>query len=381
MIFAVIFSAFATGPSVVTLTSGKVRGDCAPDFCRYRGIPYAEPPLKSLRFMPPVEAKPWKPRILDASNFKMNCAQGHFKHGPSWPGLNDTFSEDCLYTNVYAPPRKARGFGSWPVLFFVYGGDYTVGGPNDEQLYGWRGVKELGDAVFVVPGWRQGIFGNLGGREVKAATVDGSSGTAGFADQQMAMRWAFENVAAFGGDPNRILLFGESAGAAAVSMHLVSEGSWPYFSRAAMQSGAFVHWAYLNTSVAQTIFDFFANYTGCAPEKQREKKKGGGGGAKRTARGVSAGVIDIWWTMHTHTWSYSDPYATRLRKYSRVRCTFAAIARGVMSSPARGFCNVPRFCPTQSSATHATGIPKTARVKQTQREVLCESENAAQRRA
>jgi carboxylesterase type B len=164
------------------------------------------------------------------------------------------------------------------VLFFVYGGDYTVGGPNDEQLYGWRGVKELGDAVFVVPGWRQGIFGNLGGREVKAATVDGSSGTAGFADQQMAMRWAFENVAAFGGDPNRILLFGESAGAAAVSMHLVSEGSWPYFSRAAMQSGAFVHWAYLNTSVAQTIFDFFANYTGCAPEKQREKKKGGGAG-------------------------------------------------------------------------------------------------------
>ena len=182
---------------------GSVRGKAEPNHREFLGIPYAAPPVGPLRWMPTVRNQPWGVgKVLDVKDYKPNCQQLHYAGnastggGPSWPGLNDTFSEDCLYLNVYAPrvrvPRR-----KYPVWVFLYGGDYSVGGPNDLQMfvlpslqpanetltasirlhrYAQRTVAEVGDVVVVVPAWRQGIFGGMASEELRRVSSDNSTG-------------------------------------------------------------------------------------------------------------------------------------------------------------------------------------------------------------
>ena len=247
-------------PSIISLSDGKVRGLGNQFWRLYRGIPFARAPVDALRFMPPERQLPWAPKVLDATEFKPNCAQKHYASGPSWAGLNDTFSEDCLYLNVYTPPEGAqRPAGGWPVMHFIYGGDYSIGGADDAQINGQHTVRALGDVIVVVPNYRQTIFGMLGGTEVAALSRDGSTGTQGFLDQRAALAWTHANVEAFGGDASRVMLFGESSGASSVSAHLVAPASWPFFSRAGLQSGAFAMTPANSRATAQTLFDFWAS--------------------------------------------------------------------------------------------------------------------------
>jgi carboxylesterase type B len=108
------------------------------------------------------------------------------------------------------------------------------------------------------------VFGWLGGKEVAAATPDSSSGNFGTQDQRAGMVWVQENIAAFGGDPRRVLLFGESAGASAVSTHVVSERSKGLFAAAAIESGAFAHWNSMPLSGAQQLYTALQAAAGCA---------------------------------------------------------------------------------------------------------------------
>ena len=261
----------------MTLFDGRrLRGLDENGVSSWRGVPFAQPPIGPLRFMPPHPLQPPSPHggeVWDATHSRPNCNQPMASPPfPDWPGLNATFSEDCLYLNVYVP-TKPRGL-DLPVLVYLFGGGDVVGGANDEQLDARHTIRRTRDAIVVIPNWRLGVFGWMGSWQLRHERSDNGTGNVGLEDQRAALQWVRANIGAFGGDPKRVLLMGESAGAAAVSMHVVSPRSRGLFSRAAMQSGAFVQWASKPLHVAQGIFDWVASYSGCTPSLTPE---GGGG--------------------------------------------------------------------------------------------------------
>ena len=137
-------------PPIATLADGsRLRGVAIGDVDAYRGVPFALPPLGERRFAPPapLPRQPWGITPLNVTEYRPNCAQPHDEWVPAWPGLNNTFDEDCLYLNVFAP-RDGGGAaraGQLPVLVFLFGGGWTEGGAADQQLYAWQSVLQTGD--------------------------------------------------------------------------------------------------------------------------------------------------------------------------------------------------------------------------------------------
>eukprot|EP00941_MAST-03F_sp_MAST-3F-sp1_P000431 g431.t1 len=204
----------------------------------FLGIPYAESPIGSLRFHPPVPKKSWADEYgrWNATSYGSSCMQNPFN-----PPILD-IDESCLFLNVYSSNIKAK---QAPVLVWLHGGGFTGGSGNEARLNGTFGVELANhmkeDFVIVTLNYRLGIFGFLGGdslRDNKAKTT----GNWGLLDQRMAMRWVNQHIEHFGGDPKKVLLAGQSAGAGSVSTHLVSKGSFGLFSKAAASSGAFATW-------------------------------------------------------------------------------------------------------------------------------------------
>lgn len=156
-----------------------------------------------------------------------------------WPQPLSTQSEDCLYLNVYAPARKPAV--PVPVIFWIYGGGFQGGGGNETRLNGtWDVALQRGEVIVVTHNYRLNIFGFLASDALRHRDVqDGSTGNYGIQDQRAAMRWTQRNIAQFGGDPQKVFIVGQSAGANSVSQHLVREKSWSLFSSAGMESGAF----------------------------------------------------------------------------------------------------------------------------------------------
>ena len=124
------------------------------------------------------------------TEYRPNCAQPHDEWVPAWPGLNNTFDEDCLYLSVFAPATAggAARAGQLPVLVFLFGGGWTEGGAADQQLYAWQSVLQTGDAVVVVPNYRLGALGWLSSWQLDALGGGGGNhtGDAGFLDQRGA---------------------------------------------------------------------------------------------------------------------------------------------------------------------------------------------------
>eukprot|EP01052_Picozoa_sp_SAG31_P005861 SAG31_NODE_264_length_18835_cov_7.543553_12_plen_650_part_00 len=233
----------------------------------FRGIPFAEPPVGSLRFQPPVPKSPWRPKVLPAFQFKPMCTQ-------RWPRLKyPTGSwddvEDCLYLNVYTPrpnashPAAKTGL---PVMFYVHGGAYESGSAIADgtgALFDphWMFAAGFDEMIVVTTQYRLNVFGFLGATEMQPFTADGSTGNFGLQDQRMGMQWIRQNIEVFGGDPNKVLLFGESSGGTAVAMHLVAERSFGLFERAAMESGNFLPWAYTPMSRSSRTYHEIAKHT------------------------------------------------------------------------------------------------------------------------
>jgi carboxylesterase type B len=167
----------------------------------YRGIPYALPPVADLRWTLPQPYPRW-PGLRPATSFGAMCPQD---------GVTTGDSEDCLFLNVWTPRAAKR----LPVMVFIHGG-YFVFGAGSLPLYDGSYLAASGNVVVVTLNYRLGSLGFLAVPEL------GLTGNYGILDQRLALRWVAENIAAFGGDPRKVTIFGESAGAMSVGLHLFS---------------------------------------------------------------------------------------------------------------------------------------------------------------
>src|SRR3954447_5785619 len=211
---------------VVRTENGVVRGFTVDGAEKFLGIPYAAPPVGALRWRPPAAAQPWH-GVRDATHYGNRC--------PQLPSSNGAGSEneDCLDVNVFRPARLDRPPA--PVLVFIHGGGLVNG--SGDQHDGALLARSNG-IVVVSLNYRLGVFGFLALPSLSAEAPDHSSGDYGILDQQAAIRWVHRNIAAFGGDPRRVTINGESAGGWSVCGHLTSPGSRGLFSAAIIQSGS-----------------------------------------------------------------------------------------------------------------------------------------------
>ncbi|XP_076286448.1 cholinesterase-like [Lasioglossum baleicum] len=219
---------------IVETESGPVQGCLQStaylnvNFSAFLGIPYAEPPVRELRFRPPVLIQPWT-EVFDAT-----------EEGPTCPQFDTLFDkntymgdEDCLNLNVYTPMldfNSTTTTKKYPVIVWIYGGGFSQGYKN-QSVYGPDFFIEEG-AIVVCANYRIGFLGflNLGLPE--------AHGNAGMMDQVLALKWVQKNIAKFGGDPNNVTIMGESAGSSSVTLHELSPQSKGLFHKSIGQSGA-----------------------------------------------------------------------------------------------------------------------------------------------
>ncbi|GAB2927895.1 carboxylesterase family protein [Micromonospora polyrhachis] len=219
----------ATDPSVVNTTHGKVRGTVSPGLRTFEGIPYAAPPVDELRWTSPQPATAWT-GVRDATAPGPACAQ------PVGLAIGvPSNNEDCLYLNVTAPTKtKAKAKAKQPVIVWIHGGSMMYG---TGDMYGPDRLAAEG-AVVVSMNYRLGVFSFLTDRVLDGPKATYGSGSFGLEDQQAALRWVRENIAAFGGDPRNVTIMGQSGGGYAVCDHLASPVSAGLFNRAIIQSAA-----------------------------------------------------------------------------------------------------------------------------------------------
>ena len=206
--------------------AGTLAGDPADLLRSYRGIPYASPPVGDLRWRPPHPASPW-PGVLDCTNFRTHAAQSGLD-GPPLSG-----SEDCLYLNVVTPARTARA--RLPVLVWLHGGGYTIGGAN--SLLGQSPRLPGHGVVLVIVSMRLGALGLLAHPLLSAESPRRVSGNYMHLDMIAALRWVHGNIAAFGGDPENVTIIGQSGGGAKVANLMVSPLAGGLFHKAICESG------------------------------------------------------------------------------------------------------------------------------------------------
>lgn len=217
---------------IVSVTGGRVRGIALEQQpgALFRGIPFAQPPVGELRWREPQPVKPWA-GVRMAEMPGAPCAQAS-------AGWNEAFakasSEDCLYLDVWTPewPAKKRK----PVMLWIHGGGNMGGAGGFDPLYeGGHLIKH--DVVLVIPQYRLGIFGFLAHKELSKESAHGVSGNYGILDLIAALRWVHDNIAQFGGDPDNVTVFGQSAGAFNTSALMTSPLAKGLFHRAIAESG------------------------------------------------------------------------------------------------------------------------------------------------
>jgi para-nitrobenzyl esterase len=193
-------------PAPVRVETGLVQGIVEDGLTVYRGIPFAAPPVGDFRWRAPVPASNWN-EVRLADKFAPGCMQ--MPVGDSAIGYMDLpFSEDCLYLNVWTPAKSPND--RFPVMVWIYGGGFMADATS-VPLYGGENLAKKG-VVAVSIAYRVGPFGFLGHPELSAESGGHGSGNYGLLDQMAGLGWIKRNIAAFGGDPNRVTIFGESAG-------------------------------------------------------------------------------------------------------------------------------------------------------------------------
>jgi para-nitrobenzyl esterase len=213
-----------TDPALVRTSDGLIRGVVTGTSREFEGIPYAAPPVGELRWRAPQPAAPWQ-GARDATRPGSECPQKGPAGGPAVTG-----SEDCLFLNVTTPVPEPPG-ARLPVMVWIHGGGGVSGAGAD---YDTTRLTALGDVVTVTINYRLGALGFLDIPQLAAQGPD--AGNYALADQQAALRWVRRNAAAFGGDPDNVTLFGQSAGGYAVCANLAAPGSRGLFQKAIVES-------------------------------------------------------------------------------------------------------------------------------------------------
>lgn len=219
----------------IKVAGGVVRGVASPTpgVTAWLGIPYAAPPVGALRWRPPQPVQPWT-QTLVADRFSKSPWAPRMPRSSIFVRNAVEMDEDCLTVNVWTPQNAANR--KLPVMVWIYGGAFVWGTSDDDSYHGDRMAAD--DVVFVSFNYRVGILGFFAHPQLSAESADGVSGNYGLLDQIAALKWVQNNIAAFGGDPDNVTIFGQSAGAFSVGFHLVMPDSRQLFHKGIVQSGA-----------------------------------------------------------------------------------------------------------------------------------------------
>ena len=232
VLLASALAASAWGAEQVKTANGVVEGVTEKSGIRaFRGIPFAAPPVGDLRWKPPQPVKNWE-GVRQADKFGPRAMQR-----PIFGDMNfrsDGMSEDCLYLNVWTPAKS--GDERLPVLVYFYGGGFMAG-DGSEPRYDGASMARKG-IVAVTVNYRLGVFGFLAHPELTGESPHHASGNYGLLDQNAALRWVRRNIAAFGGDPDKVTIAGESAGSVSVSAQMASPLSKDLIAGAIGESGS-----------------------------------------------------------------------------------------------------------------------------------------------
>jgi para-nitrobenzyl esterase len=230
----------------VHLDSGLVSGMATPDGAVrvFRGIPYAAPPVGKLRWRPPQPAEHWD-GIRKADQFGAICMQPAFR-GANPAANQPKMSEDCLFLNVWTAATSASE--RRPVMVWIHPGGYQTGS-GSTPVYDGEALAKKG-VVLVTINYRLGVFGFFSHPELTKESENHASGNYGLMDQVAALKWIQKNIGGFGGDPRRVMVFGDSAGSASIANLMGSPRAKGLFQRAAGQSGA---WMGISLATTRTL--------------------------------------------------------------------------------------------------------------------------------
>ncbi|MBL8206532.1 MAG: carboxylesterase family protein, partial [Blastocatellia bacterium] len=220
--------------TTLKIESGMISGAMIDGVSTYKGIPYAASTAGENRWKPPQPVKAWQ-GVRDATAFGMDCPQAPYPQGSIFYRPPRPQSEDCLCLNVWT---AAKAGDKRPVMVWIHGGALTRGSGATPTYDGTNYAKK--GVVLVTINYRLGPLGFLAHPELTAESAQRSSGNYGLLDQIAALKWVQQNIAAFGGDPKRVTIFGESAGSTSVSTLMASPLAKGLFQRAIGESGASV---------------------------------------------------------------------------------------------------------------------------------------------
>ncbi|CAA7262326.1 unnamed protein product [Cyclocybe aegerita] len=269
-IFALLTTLQSSATTLVKLSYGSFEGKTSENLVEFLGIPFASPPVGPLRFAAPVKPKAFH-GTRQATSFAPACPQQAIMPLPLFPPTSvppANISEDCLYLNIIKPAKIVPG-KKLPVIFYIFGGAFEIG--DTTQVHGDSLVNrslDLGEPIiYVAASYRVNAFGFLGGKEVQAAGL----GNVGLLDQRFALEWVQKHIGAFGGDPKKVTIWGISAGAVSVALHMLqNEGSTQGLFRAgAMQSGSPIRLPGILRQ--QKYFDSLVADTNCTASTDRLK--------------------------------------------------------------------------------------------------------------
>jgi len=230
----------ATTIDVTIPNLGTVRGLSFKNYNAFLDIPYGQTTAGDNRWRAPLAYPSWGETMLDATQARDGCTGANSGGDPIGPDTQ-SYSENCLNLRIWTPPTANNQTSSYPVLVWLHGGGYMYGTTGD-PMYDGRFYAQNHNVILVTLNYRLGALGYLGTPNSGGDAKYDLSGNYGIMDQQLALRWVQDHIASFGGDKNRVLLFGQSAGAMSVICHLTSPLSTGLFHAAEIRSPVGLHY-------------------------------------------------------------------------------------------------------------------------------------------